>query len=248
MLSNRQVRILELLINQEDYLTISSIAKKFGITQRTIQYDFEFIESIQNKFNFKLIRNKALGVKIQIEDKRLFQELKNYTSQYIHLSKDERVLVLTLELFDSNTPVSSKVLSERVGVSRRTIMSDLKEIEGWLNHYLLQLNYQKNKGFVIIGNEENYRKAYANRIQEYFKKFTSLAGIKSFSSEELTLVRNTVIYTLKQENYHLVQTAIDALIYHILIAIRRMQENYSFKVPLNQQNKISKTYQYSIAL
>ncbi|OHO50932.1 HTH domain-containing protein [Staphylococcus hominis] len=84
MLSNRQVRILELLINQEDYLTISSIAKKFGITQRTIQYDFEFIESIQNKFNFKLIRNKALGVKIQIEDKRLFQELKNYTSQYIH--------------------------------------------------------------------------------------------------------------------------------------------------------------------
>lgn len=248
MLSNRQVRILELLIDQEDYLTISSIAKKFGITQRTIQYDFEFIESIQNKFNFKLIRNKALGVKIQTEDKRLFQELKNYTSQYIHLSKDERVLVLTLELFDSNTPVSSRVLSECVGVSRRTIMSDLKEIEDWLNHYLLQLNYQKNKGFVIIGNEEHYRKAYANRIQEYFKKFTSLAGIKSFSSEELTLVRNTVIYTLKQENYHLVQTAIDALIYHILIAIRRLQENYSFKVPLNQQNKISKTYQYSIAL
>lgn len=247
MLSNRQIKILNLLINRQDYITIAHIANEFGTSQRTIQYDLEFIEGIQAEFKFKLHRHKALGVKIETKNKLLPQELEAYSSQYVHLSKDERILSLTLKLFDSNIPVSSKTLSEYVNVSRRTIMNDLKEIQKWLNHHFLKLNYQQNKGFLIVGNEEHYRKAYANRIQTYFKNFTSLFEFNLFSNEELALVRNTVITTLDKENYHLVQTSIDALIYHILIAIRRLKEKYSFDVPKKQQEKLSQTYQYKIA-
>ncbi|MCI2947040.1 BglG family transcription antiterminator [Staphylococcus caledonicus] len=247
MLSNRQVKILNLLITNQDYITITDIASEFGTSHRTIQYDLEYIESIQDDFKFKLLRNKALGVKIKTDNKFLAKELEKHNSQYLHLSKEERILSLTLRLFDSNIPVSSKTLSEYVNVSRRTIMSDLKEIQKWLNDNSLQLSYLQNKGFLIIGDEEKYRKAYANRIQTYFKNFTSLKEINLFSNQELTIVRNTVINTLNNENYQLVQIAIDALIYHILIAIRRLKENYSFEIPKEQQDKLSQTYQFQIA-
>lgn len=248
MLSNRQTKILNLLINHQEYITIADLANKFGTSQRTIQYDLEFIEDMQGEFNFTLIRNKALGVKIETNNQQLSKELEKYSSEYVHLSKDERILSLTLKLFDSKIPISSKTLSEYVNVSRRTVMNDLKEIQEWLKDYSLELSYQKNKGFLVIGDEEQFRRAYANRIQAYFKNFTSLMEISVFSNEELTLVRNTVIKTLETENYHLVQTAIDALIYHILIAIQRLKENYSFNVPKAQHDRLSQTYQYKIAL
>lgn len=247
MLSNRQIKILSLLIDHQDYITIAKIADEFGTSLRTIQYDLEFIEDKQKEFNFKVHRNKALGVKVETNNKKLYEQLENYSSEYIHLSKEERILSLTLKLFDSNVPISTRTLSEYVNVSRRTIMSDLKEIQQWLENHSLTLNYLKNKGFLIVGDEEQYRKAYANRIHMYFKDFTSLMEINLFSNNELILVRNTVISILDNENYHLVQTAIDALIYHILIAIRRLKENYSFNIPTDQKDKLSSTYQHDIA-
>ncbi len=50
-----------------------------------------------------------------------------------------------------------------------------------------------------------------------------------FNSESIALVRRAIIKTLNSENYHLVQSAIDSLIYHILIAIQRLNENFSVR-------------------
>ncbi|WP_460905701.1 PRD domain-containing protein, partial [Staphylococcus aureus] len=52
---------------------------------------------------------------------------------------------------------------------------------------------------------------------------------------------------LNSENSHLVQSAIDGLIYHILIAIQRLNENFSFDIPINEIDKWRHTNQYAIA-
>lgn len=61
------------------------------------------------------------------------------------------------------------------------------------------------------------------------------------------MVRRAIIKTLNSENYHLVQSAIDGLIYHILIAIQRLNENFSFDIPINEIDKWRHTNQYAIA-
>ena len=68
-----------------------------------------------------------------------------------------------------------------------------------------------------------------------------------FTDEELTKVRNTVIHTLTQMDYHLVQSAIDGLIYHLLIAIHRLKGKFSFDVPSEQAETLKQTYQFQIA-
>lgn len=55
-----------------------------------------------------------------------------------------------------------------------------------------------------------------------------------FTDEELTKVRNTVIHTLTQMDYHLVQSAIDGLIYHVLIAIHRLKESFHLMCQANK--------------
>ena len=41
LLSNRQMRILHLLIEEQDYITIAELAERFNVSQRTIQYDLK---------------------------------------------------------------------------------------------------------------------------------------------------------------------------------------------------------------
>ncbi len=64
-----------------------------------------------------------------------------------------------------------------------------------------------------------------------------------FNSESIALVRRAIIKTLNSENYHLVQSAIDGLIYHILIAIQRLN-GCPFDIPINEIDKWRHTNQY----
>ena len=61
--------------------------------------------------------------------------------------------------------MSSNHLAELMKVSRRTIVNDLKSVQQWLATYQLEMKYIQNKGFIIIGEEEAFRQAYANTVK-----------------------------------------------------------------------------------
>ncbi|WP_412518821.1 BglG family transcription antiterminator [Staphylococcus simulans] len=245
MLSNRQMNMLHLLIEEDEYKTIVELAERFDVSQRTIQYDLEGIEDHANRFNYRVYRNKSAGVKIEALDNYLLADASHKLR--VHYTKEERVLNITLKLFESEVPISSNTLAEMVNVSRRTIVDDLKVVQEWLNAYHLELNYIKNKGFNIQGHEEDYRKAYAHQIRAYFRNAVPYARSGVFSEDELMRVRQTVVDTLKHEDYHLVQSATDGLIYHVLIALQRLKENFSFDIPEDEVKRLSQTPQYEIA-
>lgn len=246
MLNNRQSKIFDLLVKSEQYTTIADLATMFDVSQRTIQYDLEHIEDLQRERQFTLQRHKSYGVRIHnLQETLSKNDELIYTD--VHLSKDERVLNIILKLFETSQPLTSSDLAQAMAVSRRTIVNDLKAIQHWLTQYQLELAYIKNKGFMITGDEEAYRSAYANRIQVYFKTMSPFITLDIFTDEELTKVRNTVIHTLTQMDYHLVQSAIDGLIYHLLIAIHRLKGKFSFDVPSEQAETLKQTYQFQIA-
>ncbi len=102
------------------------------------------------------------------------------------------------------------------------------------------------KDSMLFGEEDHYRKAYAHFIHQY-EQAAPFIEADIFNSESIALVRRAIIKTLNSENYHLVQSAIDGLIYHILIAIQRLNENFSFHIPINEIDKWRHTNQYAIA-
>lgn len=248
LLSQRQIQILNLLGEKQGFMTIAELAKQFDVSQRTIQYDLEGIEDEADRFDYKVYRNKSEGVKVENSGTQLSEGNASTVIPTVHYTKDERVLSIMLKLFESDLPISSKTLAELMNVSRRTIVDDLKVVQEWLNSYDLELNYIKNKGFNIQGDEDNYRKAYANRIKVYFKNAVPFAEANLFSEDDLKRVRQTVIQTLSEAQYHLVQSAVDGLIYHVLIALQRLKEDFSFDIPQTEINKLSHTSQYQIAL
>ncbi|MBI5975709.1 helix-turn-helix domain-containing protein [Staphylococcus canis] len=64
MLSHRQYEILEKIIRNEDYISVVDLAHEFDLTERTIQYDLEYIELMKDKLELEIDRNKRQGIKI----------------------------------------------------------------------------------------------------------------------------------------------------------------------------------------
>ncbi|MEW7764867.1 BglG family transcription antiterminator [Staphylococcus aureus] len=247
MLSYRQIEILYLLIHEQTFIPINTIANQLGVSPRTIQYDIAYIEQYAETYHYNVSRNKAADIKVTTANTTILNELEHNLTNQIHFSKDERLTHIALKLFETTDPVSTKQLAHDVNVSRRTIADDIKMIQAQLDQYHLKLNYVHNKGFNIIGEEDHYRKAYAHFIHQYMKQAAPFIEADIFNSESIALVRRAIIKTLNSENYHLVQSAIDGLIYHILIAIQRLNENFSFDIPINEIDKWRHTNQYAIA-
>ncbi|RIP37110.1 PRD domain-containing protein [Staphylococcus gallinarum] len=247
MLSKRQQQILTFLLETENFATIHHLAMQFNVSERTIQYDLEYLESMSNQLSLKITRNKNKGIKIEAHLDYLNSEVIQFSNISMHYSRDERVLYIILKLFESIEPTSSQSLASLVSVSRRTIVEDLKRVQTWIESQGLRLEYVKNKGFVIKGDESNYRKAYADRVNAYFQTHTHNIGRQLFSTKELEVIRRTVTETLFEAQYQLVQSAIDGLIYHILIAIHRTREDFKFDIPTTEYQKLSQTSQFNIA-
>jgi len=248
VLSKRQHHILTCLLEQETFIQIHNLATQFNVSERTIQYDLEYIESMEDKLDLTIYRNKNDGIKITTTAEQLATIEPKYMATSLHYSREERILYITLKLFESIEPTSSQVLATLVSVTRRTIVEDLKSVQSWLENNDLRLEYRKNKGFVIQGEENAYRKAYATRVHEYFQTHTHQMGHQLFSNKELEQIRLTVTSILIDANYQLVQSAIDGLIYHILIAIHRAREHFVFEIPDTEYVKLSETEKFQIAL
>lgn len=245
MLSKRQRNILSYLSSENNFVTISELASLFQVSERTIQYDLEYIESFKDKLNIDVERNKSLGVKLSHKESYMAS---NDVELDIHYSKNERKEQIILRLFESTHPISSQSLADLLNVSRRTVVDDLKSVQAWLETYALMLEYKKNKGFVIEGNEKQLREAYAHVVNEYFKKSTAQIGIEVFSKEELEKIRRAVITTINNQDFQLVQVGIDGLIYHIIIAIHRAKAEFVFEIPDEEYERLRKTEAFQIAI
>ena len=72
MLSKRQSRILSLLEESNRYLTAEEIARRTGVSKRTVHSELKLMEEYLNSIEKKLIRRRGIG--IAIDSSKNFKE------------------------------------------------------------------------------------------------------------------------------------------------------------------------------
>ena len=249
LLSNRQYQILNRISNVSQFVTTSQLAKEFNLSERTIQYDIEYLEAMSETLDYHIVRSKSEGVKAFHEKNETNVNGMNSTQikQY-HFSKDERLKLLKLILLEQDRPLSSKTLAEELHVSRRTIASDIKEATQWFEVNKLAMTYIKNKGFIIKGEEADYRNAYVQLLHRYYEEMNDAVIAHFNGTEDLKNIRKLVIKVLKNEEYQLVQTAIEGLILHLFIAIKRLKQNYPLPYTSKVETPSQVNQQYQVAI
>lgn len=180
-------KILSLLYNGEDYISLKQIAEETGVSKRSIYYDLCKINEYLSYYGvdeIEVVRGK--GILIPEEDKRKIEKIvENESGEESYIfSPTERVKIIYCYILISHLsrPVYIEQLSEYCQVSRNTIFNDLRVVVNQLQEYNLTLEYESKRGYRITGDVISIRALFFM----YFNTLLPLyhSGVLNFLNQE----------------------------------------------------------------
>lgn len=156
-LKSRQVQLLKSLSQSIGGLSLTEIMSEFGVSRRTVYYDISQINEWLSIAGLGEIfvegqRLCARGIKwARVErltgsaDRRLF-------------SVEERQAMAFLRVALSAEPITIGTLMDTFGVSRNTVIADVREIRESIEPLGLALSSTIASGYEVIGDEIAIRK------------------------------------------------------------------------------------------
>ena len=248
----RTQQILEILLGGKGPVSKQEIADHLGVSKRTIQREFGFLENDIKKYGLGLVNRKGKGIVISGElqnIEKLRREIEQNSGAEA-ATRDERRRHLLFELLRDREPRKLFYYSEMLGVSETTVASDMEALGEWFSRNNLEVIRRPGYGVVLGGTEGDYREAMRRFIhesewQKSEKRFTggsrrsrnaeeavtdillnaADSGIYSLLNNDiLTRVYNVLSNMDEPMLHQLADNAMTGLAIHIAIAIDRVQK------------------------
>lgn len=233
----RQAILLKgLIYNQK--LNLETWMDTFGVSERTIRNDLEYIEKILWDSELKIsIEYHGRNVDLEASNEELNRFLRYIDEENdikYQFSPEERKKYILIELLFSKDFVTLDDLADRAKVSRGTIIADIKEIKKWLKVDQIRLEGSAHKGMKIEGPEETKRELIVSLIKDFqhqqigmvqFAKDDSILG-KVFREIDLRLIKKIICEAEDFFGHTLTDIAFDSLLIHIGVSILRLESGH----------------------
>ena len=100
MVKKRYFEIINLVINSNDEITVKDISNLYNITERSIRYDIDELNVFfQKKNNKDIIEINNNRLKILYSENEIEDIVENIKEKEYFLSENERVNILSYEIF-----------------------------------------------------------------------------------------------------------------------------------------------------
>ena len=243
MISSRQQRLLKQLIEADDYIALQQISELYNISDRTVRHDLMNLEDWLRKHGVMLERHRVKGVKLQHELEQL-QLLKKEINQHPDYMDSKQRITSLLKLLLKENHVLLDQIMEDYRISKSTLLSDLNEINDWLEERRLKV--KKNRGVLSIsGSEQAMRSAYLellrtditeDKLLRYMfdrneEKAKSLSPLNIwFKAEDVELIFNAIQSLEAVMKLQFSDTGYTAVTLHILMAMERIKHSHSIEI------------------
>lgn len=161
---DRNQNILQLLVieslDRED-----AIMKKLNMSQRQLDYSLNQINQQLRDAKISPIE-KVNGKLIYASDLKNVFLLKTKAKDVV-LSADNRYLLIPFAILIRSEELSLDHLSFILGVSKNTVLNDLKKSGTYLKQFSLEIEYTRQDGYYIIGSEWNKR-TLLKKLSDHF--------------------------------------------------------------------------------
>ena len=251
MLNNRCSSILDRIINSDNSIMINELAEKFNISSRTVRYDLDKIDDYLLAINMpKLDRKPNNGISLILtkdELKKLFEFLRTTNNYDYVMSQKERIMYMLSALLSKNDYVTINSISEYLMVSRGTIINDMNEMKKWLSNNNIVFETAKGHGIKISGKETEIRKAATKLLFQSMDRINNLNIMKLFQDIDMEFIRKSIRTAEEQMESTFSDDAFNNLVFHIAIAIKRIQMSKDINMEMNELKNLRKTAEYAIA-
>ncbi|WP_180954917.1 BglG family transcription antiterminator [Bacillus sp. V3-13] len=249
-MNKRQAEILLILLeNEQKDFSVQMLADKVDCSEKTIRNDFKMIDDwLEKESNIVLVRKPSVGVYLEgsKEDKNeLLQKVKLEKGEGI--SENVRKLTIVKMLLLTNDILTMQELASEFFISKAVVRNDLEEIEEWLRKYHLQLIIKPKQGIRIVGNERDRRIAFAQITQMLMQSTDEERKVLEsiFSPGDIVIVKNGLKKIERQLGYSFTDEALENLITHILISIKRVKLGNKIRISTEDLYKVRDKPEYA---
>ena len=228
----RTQQILEILLGGKGPVSKQEIADNLGVSKRTIQREFGFLENDIKKYGLRLVNRKGKGIVIAGELQNI-EKLRREIEQNSGVEaagREERRRHLLFELLRDREPRKLFYYSEMLGVSETTVANDMEALGEWFSRNNLEVIRRPGYGVVLGGSEGDYREAMRRFIHESEAVTDILlsaadSGIYSLLNNDILTRVYSVLTNMDEPMLHqLADNALTGLAIHIAIAIDRVRK------------------------
>ena len=244
-------QILKILLSSGGPVSKQEIADELGVSKRTVQREFEYLELCIRKYHLGLENLKGKGVEIRgkAEDIDRLRENLGGETYPDAADRDGRRRRLLFELLRDRTPRKLFYYSQLLGVSEATAGSDMDALCPWLEESHLGIVRRPGYGVILEGDERDYRDAMRRFIEETAGRSDAYSSgdiTGEIFAEALLDAADSGIYSLLEGDtvrrvdkvlrelnepkvLQLADSAYAGLVIHISIVIERLRQGAALK-------------------
>lgn len=247
-LTKRQMDILKLLLGQTDYMNVKQFAELYEVSERTIRYDLDFIESFLKEYTVPLIRKPGKGIFLDLSPEKaslIRQELLQL-SHYVVTKKDLIYMLSIQILLEQNTTLES--LGETFQTSKNRVFQYMEKVEELFNHYGVKVEKKPSRGISPVGNELDIRNAFVSLFNEAISS-SALSKQYFFQQFDDAIIQLSKRLIKEFENHLSLQFSDDALeeLYLILCyQSLRLNNGYLAEYPFVEKREFIKTNDFQV--
>lgn len=255
MVKKRYFEIINLVINSNDEITVKDISNLYNITERSIRYDIDELNVFfQEKNNKDIIEINNNRLKILYSENEIEDIVENIKEKEYFLSENERVDILSYEIFLSKNEFILQYFTEKYNLSKTTVRYSLKELNKIISEYGLVIDMSNNRGYKIIGSEINIRKYIINILREYIKntkekkiEYDPLKKIiqKFYKKSRIEESKNIINKILDYTGKTISDEAFETLQLFLFISVIRNKNDHEIEEDVENEIFLSKTMEFS---
>jgi len=273
-LSTRAKHLLLTLLHERGPVVIADLARRFGVSPRSIRYDLDEIGAWLETTPVTLRRRPRVGIWIEGDESafELTRERLGLVEEYRPvLSPEQRRNIIVARLLESDVPVTSHALADELHVSRTTVFSDLDDVQDWLEQRGPSLVRRSNYGLRVIGEESAWRQAVSDLLNEFAESGelgrlimqTRCGDDEGGDSEwfggapqlmallqglDLGKIEAVVRWAEATAGVEFTTGSYSALVFQIAIAVQRLSQGKQVKMTADRLAALQSHGEYSLAL
>ncbi len=273
-MNSRTKAIIEILCENDDYITLSQIGKEIGVSSRTVLRELDGLEQWLKKNELTLDRKPKAGIRMDAAPAfkmQLVKQLSDTSVQKIYSPKERQDLIL-LELTQKTEPIKQYYFSSIFEVSEATISHDLDKIDERVEKLNVTIVRKPGIGIYMEGREKDKRHLIVQLLYEYMDKeelygmmHREIAGdegdlgisaqtqvrlLNIIGPEILNQLEKMIGEAAKDFDQPLADSAKIGLIVHLALVIKRIKNHESIEMApvLLQELAVSNEYKTAKAL
>lgn len=241
IVSNRQRRLLEVLLKRQEEVTAGELAEELQISARTVHREIQELEPLLEASGLSLVRKSGIGISLQGSEEDIDRFRKQLGASVSDtFSPEERKALILCQLLEEVAPVKLYSLAHSLHAAIPTVTRDLDELEPRLSRQGLELVRRRGYGVEIAGDEAAKRGLIASLAQMYLDESDLFGSSRSSFSpgpvvrELLRMVGKEQFHAIERQLWkleakwprRLSETAYTRLLIRLSVAITRMRGDH----------------------